>query len=288
MRSPIFIIVRAAILVLLLAPWVGAAAQGRALRLAVMAPEQKEAARTFAVNLAGSLESSATVLDQDMVASAYSASNVATPFNMTTAESRNVGAAIGCDFLVLVRAADQRRSSSEREEYYESYAVIFAVSTRTGRLVDWIHPRFESRRSSEAHQMLVASIPKFAASLVLRLREVEQRERTEQKTPYVEEVPALGSPLAANFRAPVPYRRLKPEYTPTAFLYEVAATVELEMDLDAAGNITRAEIVRWAGYGLDQSVESAVRSMNWRAAERGGRSLPMRVLLRYNFKRPDK
>lgn len=288
MRSPSFIIAKASLLALCFAAGIGVPAQGRSLRLAVLAPERTEAAESYARALAAALEASAIVLDEDMAAAAYAAGGIKTPFNLTSADSRNLGAAIGCDFVVLVRAADQRRSSSEREEYYESFAVIFAVSTRTGRLVDWIHPKFETAKKADAHRMLTASIPKFAASLLSRLAEVKLAEAAEQTPPNVEEVPPEGSPGAAKFRPPVPYRRIKPEYTQTAFLYEVAATVELEMDLDAAGNITRAEIVRWAGYGLDQSVEAAVKAMNWRPAEREGKPLPMRVLLRYNFKRPDK
>ena len=195
---------------------------------------------------------------------------------------------MGCDFFILVRAADQRRSSSKREVYFESYAAIFAVSSRTGRLVDWIRPQFEAATAPEAQRMLRASVPKFAASLTIRLREVARAEAGEPTPAKIEEIPADGSPLAANFRSPVPYRRIKPEYTSEAFLYEVSATVEIEMDLDATGSIIRTEVVSWAGYGLDESVISAVRSMNWRAAYRDGKPLPMRVLLRYNFKRPDK
>ena len=288
MRSQSFIIARAAVLIVLLAAWNAVQGQRPALRIAVFAPEQTEAAKSYADSLSASLASDSTVLDDGLAGAAYTAAAIKTPFNMTTAEARNLGSAIGCDFFVLVRSADQRRSASGREEYYESYAVIFAVSSRTGRLVDWVQPKFEAAKKADAHRMLVGSIPKFAMSLITHLGEVQHAEIAEPRTPNLEEMPAEGSPLAAHFRSPVPYRRIKPEYTPTAFMYEVAATVELEMDLDAAGNITRTETVRWAGYGLDQSVESAVKAMNWRPAERDGKPLPMRVLLRYNFKRPEK
>jgi hypothetical protein len=35
-------------------------------------------------------------------------------------------------------------------------------------------------------------------------------------------------------------------------------------------------------------VTDAVRAMNWRPAMRGGKPLPMRVLLRYNFTKVEK
>jgi hypothetical protein len=64
--------------------------------------------------------------------------------------------------------------------------------------------------------------------------------------------------------------------------------VEIVIDADASGRIMRTEITRWAGYGLDESVDKTVRAMNWRPAERNGKSLPMRFLVRYNFKKIDK
>lgn len=292
MRSPSFTIAKHALLaavvlgVALLAS--APAARARDLRLAVVAPDNTIASAAFSGSLAISLASSADVLDESLVESAYRAVSPKIPFNMTTAEARNLGAALGCDFFVLVRAGDQRRSSFDREEYYESYAAVFTVSTRSGRLVEWSNPKFESSKPADASRMLAQSIPGFAAGLVGRMKNIAFVDQSAIRTPAIEEMPPEGSPLSKEFRPPVPYRRIKPEYTPIAYLYEVAATVELEMDLDASGAITRTEIVRWAGYGLDEAVEKAVRTMNWRPAERNGKPLAMRVLLRYNFKKIDK
>ena len=71
-------------------------------------------------------------------------------------------------------------------------------------------------------------------------------------------------------------------------MYGVSGTVDIEADIDETGKISRTSIVRWAGYGLDESVERAVRTMNWRPAMRSGKPLPMRVLLRYNFTKIEK
>jgi TonB family protein len=98
----------------------------------------------------------------------------------------------------------------------------------------------------------------------------------------------MFDPDSKSMRPTMPYRRIKPEYTPTAFLYEIAATVEAEVSIDEKGEIRRIDVVRWAGYGLDEAVISAIRQMNWRPGERSGKPLPMRVLLRYNFTKIDK
>ncbi len=54
---------------------------------------------------------------------------------------------------------------------------------------------------------------------------------------------------------------------------------------DENGKILKVETARWAGFGLDEAVAENVRQMNWRPATRNGKALPIRVLLRYNFKK---
>jgi hypothetical protein len=45
-------------------------------------------------------------------------------------------------------------------------------------------------------------------------------------------------------------------------------------------------VVRWAGFGLDEATVATVRQMHFFPAMRNGTALPMRVLLRYNFRKP--
>jgi protein TonB len=87
-------------------------------------------------------------------------------------------------------------------------------------------------------------------------------------------------------RAPRPYRRVKPPYPEKAARAEVEATVDVLVDIDARGEVGRVEIARWAGYGLDQSVTDTVKQMHFFPAMREGVAIPMRVLLRYNFRKP--
>lgn len=227
------------------------------------------------------------MLDRSLSESAFNASKHADAFNMTTDESRYAAAAIGCEFLVLIKTETQRRTSVETPEYYEAHAAVFVVVSRTGRLI------YQSIKKAEAPTAVVAenSLTGSAISAVSEVAAVIGTSRTQdaaqQTTINIEELPPDNSPAAKNFREPIPYRRIKPDYTQTAYLYGVTATVEIVVDLDASGGVTRTEIFRWAGYGLDESVEKAVRAMNWRPAERNGKPLPMRVLLRYNFKKTD-
>ena len=207
---------------------------------------------------------------------------------MPAGAAQNIGAAIGCDYFVLVKTTTQRRTSLERSSYYESSAAVFIVSSRTGRLVYWRLQKADSEKPAEAEQILAKSAEGLIPDISARLREAGAGEIAEKPSRRIEEMPPENSPEAKSFRSPVPYKRIKPEYTGVAYLYGIAATVDILLDLDEKGNILRTEIVRWAGYGLDEAVTDAVRKMNWRPAERAGKPLPLRVLLRYNFKKVEK
>ena len=254
-------------------------------RVAILAPDRADTSRSFAEKLETALSEKLKIIDDSLSETAYRSAAIENPFNLTTDESKRIGAVIGCEYFVLVRAATLRRSSSQRPEYYESHAIIYAVSSRTGRLVFWRLQHFEAGKPADAAKLLLRSVEGLATEISSALKVTTRSEIAAPAVPLIEEVPDANSPEAKNFRAPVPYRRIKPEDTAEAGLYDIKATVDMLVDLDAAGSITRSEIVRWAGFGLDQSVERAVRQMNWRPAERDGKTLPMRFLLRYNFKK---
>lgn len=254
-------------------------------RIAILAPDKTVSSISFAEKLESKLAEKLKVIDGALSESAYLSVSPKTPFNLTADESKEIGAVIGCDLFVILRSATQRRSSFQRAEYYESYAPVYLISSRTGRIVFWKLQEFEGAAPEKSEKLLNDSIGQLAAEIADRVRAAIRREIAESDPPAMEEVPDANSPAAKNFRSPIPYRRFKPEYTSQASLYDITATVDIVVDLDASGTITRTEIVRWAGYGLDESVEKTVRQMNWRPATRNGKPLPMRFLLRYNFKK---
>ena len=260
----------------------------RAQRIAVLSPDMTAESRSFAEKLGNYLKAKVKILDPEMSLAAYKADKPEAPFNLSTDESKRLGAVIGCDAFVLIRSATQRRSAFGRPEYYEAFAVTYVVSWRTGRLIWWRLLSREAPTPDKAVSSLHTEIDGLAKEIESRIRSTLSQELNEISPPAIEEVPDETSPLAKGFRPPVPYRRIKPEYTPMAALYEVTATVEALIDLDASGTVKRVEIVRWAGFELDGSVENAIRTMNWRPAERNGKSLAMRFLVRYNFKKIDK
>ena len=89
-------------------------------------------------------------------------------------------------------------------------------------------------------------------------------------------------------RLPRPYRRLRPVYPESAARAEAEATVDVLADLDAKGEVSKVEVARWAGFGLDEATVETVRQLHFFPALRNGTPTPIRVLLRYSFRKPPK
>ena len=110
---------------------------------------------------------------------------------------------------------------------------------------------------------------------------------TRSAQPLIEEAPDDEKAAEVQgIRLPRPYRRLRPEYPQTAARAEAEATVDLVVDVGADGEVSEVQIVRWAGFGLDESAVATVRKLHFFPAMKNGTPIPMRVLLRYNFRKP--
>lgn len=254
-------------------------------KIAVLVPEKNAQSRIFAEKLENSLASTAKILDASLSETAFRARTFENPFNLTVGAAKNIGAAIGCDYFLLIKAENLRRISLAKGEFYESYAAIFTVNSRTGRLIFWKLNSFEAAKAEDADKKLFDSIYVSATEISDKLKIANLTQSNEKPLPNFEKLPDENTPEAKNFRPPLPYKRLRPEYTPVAGLYAVEATVDAEIDVDESGKILKIEIVRWAGFKLDEAVAENIRKMNWRPAERNGKTVPIRVLVRYNFKK---
>lgn len=212
--------------------------------------------------------------------------------NLSLEDARALGEAVGCDLYFAGAADTVRRSPSGRADYFESYAALYLVSSFTGRLVSWQRLGAQSQTADDAERNLIAQLRAHVhdyAATITRARDAERDERrvaVERDTPVVTDAPDEGSDAAKNFRVPLPYRRLRPTYTDAAARDSVEATVDALVELDDKGEVRRVEIVRWAGYGLDESVAETIRQMHFRPALREGSPVATRVLLRYNFRKP--
>lgn len=270
--------------------------RGRPIRIAVISFGDSATAERVTERITKSIASNdaadVIVIDTDQTKAASAGSGFNGSLNLTLEEARNLGAAIDCDFYILAKAQVLRRSPSDGPAYFEAYASLFLVSTRTGKLIRWERLDFRRSTPAEAEKILLAALaaPGTRHRYHVDIRRTEEDEReararaVEVGTPVIEVM--SDDEASSATRPPRPYRRTKPSYPEAAAHDNIEATVDVLADIDEKGEVRHTEIARWAGYGLDESVVSTVKQMHFFPAMRDGRAIPMRVLLRYNFRKP--
>ncbi|HSE19096.1 MAG TPA: energy transducer TonB [Pyrinomonadaceae bacterium] len=253
----------------------------------------KQAADTLRSKLRDTRE--VLVADPDLSRAAAKGIGYTGSLNLTVNEARDLGAALAAEFYILGDAQTLRRSSFETPVYFESYCSIFLVSARTGRLLLWERPSFEDAEATKAEARLSQYLSDDALSrrLLGVLKKSHDDERiqrtvlTASAEAVIEEAPEDEKAAEAQgLRAPRPYRRLRPEYPQTAARADAEAIVDVVVDVGADGEVGEVQIVRWAGFGLDESTVATVRQLHFFPAMKNGTPIPMRVLLRYNFRKP--
>ena len=270
-------------------------AQTRRVRIAVLdlgqAPLGRAAYETIAKQMAEN--QNITLVDHDQGKAAAAGVGYGGSLNLSLSEARDLGSAIGCDFFILGEADSLRRSPSDSPTYFESYTSIFIVSARTGRLILWARPTITRPQANAAERELLGRLATDINSryipAIFMANEDEKAERAlavEQTTPVIEAMSEGEGETDNGTRPPRPFRRLKPLYAEAAAHAQLEAVVDVLVDVDEKGEVSRAEIARWAGYGLDESVISTVKQLHFFPAMRNRRAIPMRVLLRYNFRKP--
>jgi len=235
------------------------------------------------------------IADPDLSRAAAKGIGYTGSLNLTVSEARDLGSALATEFYILGDAQTLRRSSFEAPVYFESYCSIFLVSARTGRLILWERPSFESPEATNAEAKLsqYLSDDAFARRLIGVIKKSHEDERVQRTVltasaeAIIDEAPEDEKAAEAQgIRAPRPYRRLRPEYPQTAARADAEATVDVLVDVGADGEVGDVQIARWAGFGLDESTIATVRQLHFFPAMKNGIPIPMRVMLRYNFRKP--
>lgn len=282
MKSSAFIAIKFAATVILAMVLVSGALRAQPARIAII--DTADAVSGLSREISRPLGDAFRIVDADMAKAAVTSAKYENIFNLSIAEAKSLSDAIGCNHLVLIRSGLQRRQPpAGRNPFIEAFAAVYVIDGRDGTLRRWLFFNSEADSMARAAEGLLSQAGTIASAVKDTILATEK-----PPPPEFPELPPENSPLPAGFRPPIPYKRLKPEYPVSAFLYTIQATVEIEADIDAEGRIGRTRFVRWAGFGLEESVERTVRAMNWRPAYRDGKPLAVRVLLRYNFRKPAK
>ncbi len=251
----------------------------------------RTAAETVATNLK---KSDLLILDGDQTRAAAAGIGYNGSLNLERTFARDLGSALGCEFYLIGDARTLRRSRSDKPAYFEAYASLFLVSARTGKLVSWDRLSFEAQNEKDAEEKLIAELAGFEVTRRIKLairRALEdeslERASVEKATDAIIEDARDEQIAEANgLRLPRPFSRSRPQYPDSAARADAEGTVDALADIDAKGDVTHVEIIRWAGFGLDQATIDTVRQLQFFPAQRNGSAVPIRVLLRYNFRKP--
>jgi len=256
-------------------------------------PIAKEATETLRKRLRSTKE--LVVADADMSRAAARGIGYSGSLNLPVNEARDLGAALATEFYFVGDAQTLRRSSFEKPVYYEAYCSIFLVSTKTGQLLFWERPSFEDAEATRAELQLSQylsddSLTQRLVGVIKKSHEDERIQRTVMAASpeaLIEDAPEDEKTAEVQgIRPPRPYRRLRPEYPRSAARADAEATVDVAVDVRADGEVSEVQIVRWAGFGLDEVTVATVRQLHFFPAMKNGAPIPMRVLLRYNFRKP--
>jgi TonB family protein len=284
----------ALISLLLLIPTAPAKADQEIIKLAVLDFGASSIGRGASQTLATNIKSSgAIVLDQDLTRAAAKGNNYDGSLNLTRQQARDLGSTLGTPFYLLGDAQTLRRSASGNAFYFESYASVFLVSGRTGKLLMWDRLAFEGADTKQTELQLLTALKSrdFSERLIAAMHRAQTDELNEvvlvnDPPPVIEEAPDEKAAEALGLQLPRPFRRLRPAYPETAKRAEAEATVDVVADIDDKGDVTKVEVERWAGFGLDTATVDTVRQIRFFPALKNGTPIPIRVMLRYNFRKP--
>jgi TonB family protein len=233
------------------------------------------------------------IADVDLARAAAKGIGYAGSLNLSISEARDLGAALATDFYILGDAQTLRRSAYSRPVYYESYCSLFVVSARTGQLVSWDRFSVDGDQAPEDRLFKELSAEKTIQRILSAVRNTQDVERAQRaiavatSEPLIEEAPDNDEVAEVKgIRLPRPYRRLRPDYPESAARAEAEGTVDVLVDVGADGEVSDVRVARWAGFGLDEVTVATVRKLHFFPAMKNGAAIAMRVLLRYNFRKP--
>lgn len=239
--------------------------------------------------LVRTLAQSFNLIDDEQTRAAVRGAGYDGNLNFSREEARALGMSIGCDFYILGTTHIVRRIVAAEKFSHDGLAGLFIVETRSGRLVKFSFEQVQAATETEARAKLAALLKKDWASCAAAITDARSKSLAEAET-----MPRASDEVIEIFDAekatpgltpPVFSERLKPDYTAEAELMGVTATVEVVAVFGADGRVGEVEVVRWAGFGLDEVAVATVKQLRFKPAERAGKAVTIRALVRYNFRR---
>lgn len=236
-----------------------------------------------------------TLIDQSIVQPALAGFGYDGSINMSKDEARKLASVIGCDFFIVGKAEAFTRSERANESHEQAYAGVMIVDGRTGALTAFDFISNKAATTEAVQQSLMKTLDARAAGYIDRMMQVRAQAPTPRSRDSassastagdpIEDVPAEDSPRSLGFKPPEFLNRVKPDYPTEAEMADISATVEAMVVFRSNSDVGAIEITRWAGFGLDESSERAIRQLKFKPATRDGNPINVRAMIRYNFRR---
>lgn len=93
-----------------------------------------------------------------------------------------------------------------------------------------------------------------------------------------------AQPLSRTNREAKPIQTVRANYPPMALRMGMESDVTLRIEVDAAGNVTRAEVVKSGGAGFDEEALKAVKQSRFEPAQKDGQNVPAEFTYIYRFR----
>lgn len=231
------------------------------------------------------------VLDSGLVDAAARGTGYEGSMNLARDEARRLASAVGATTLVMGAVSMREFESDNGRRAFDVVVAILLVDGASGRLLRY--RTFDGRGDSRAESIASTVDPLRAETATWPAIVDESERRRESRASDLAWDPAavdmLGSPEGgAGLVPPRFFRRPAPKYTDEAERLRVIATVDLVVQFNADGSYGPIDVVRWAGFGLEDAAIEAVRACTFWPARKDGRPITARALLRYNFRFRDR
>jgi protein TonB len=226
-----------------------------------------------------------SLLESALVDSAAKGFGYDGSLNLTLDQARNLGAAIGCDYYILGRGRLEPQSRGADQFVHRAWLALFLVDARSGRLANFEFLLYERSDPAEASTFLLTDLNSKLPLFLDRDRQRQGQPATGLTLPpnIIDLEDPEKSSQAVALQPPRILISPKPKYTKLAQTADVTATVDLKVTFLSDGTIGPIEIVRWAGFGLDESSIEAARMIRFRPATLRGQPVAVRALVQYKF-----
>ncbi len=231
------------------------------------------------------------VLDSGLVDAAARGAGYTGSLNLSRDEARRLASTVGATTLVMGGASIRELESDNGKRAFDSVIAVLLIDGASGRLLRYrsFDGSGESRAASVASAF--GSLDAEIATWLPLVDDVERRRESRASDLMWDPaaVDMLGSPEGGGGLVPPRFfKRPAPKYTDEAERLHVVATVDVVVQFNADGSYGPIDVVRWAGFGLEEAAIEAVRACTFWPARKDGKPITARALLRYNFRFRDR